>query len=1368
MNPIVAQRYWTRENPARRHLWRALVVSLFLSMAGAVWVVARDMAALARVLGPEAQAVIAQAREAEEMRRELLLAQDKLAEGDLDSALEQAREARLRFYGLATQAPSEDWRSSAWVDLLARLRRQFNAAEQALLALRAEGSQSSEVALRELGERLDEAAATARLMAKDRQSSEFGLRGEARDIAAQSRRTLGGVALLALLLGAALYRTSRRSLTIARRAAETFRLAAAAVEGAIFDRDLARGEVEWSDGLANVFGHPLDHAQRAEAWFLEIIHPDDRDLVQRELEDVALSGGEFDLEYRMRDGNGLDREVWCRGQVIADPGGRSRRMVGSIVDITERKQAERALRESETRLKAILNNASASIHLKDPHGRYAFVNYRFLDIAGAKREVALGKTDRELFDEEFAEEFERHDKDALKAGVAVEFEEEGPNPRGGVSAYLANRFPLFNDRGELQGLCGILTDITERKRAEDKLRGSEERYRRLVELAPVAVFVHDGARILFSNAAGAKLLGARDPADMASRKVRDFIHPDYLEKFDQRMSQLALVSGNNRGAVEGEAAAGGPLATERMVRLDGAHVEVEGVWFPLNDYEGRRAIQTIVLDVGERKRAEAAQRSMLRIAQMANESEELGELFDNIRESLADVIDVTNFHIALRDAKTGEVSFPYFRDARDGDENATGEGPADYTPDKTLAAYVMRTRRPLLADERTKARLERAGEIRRFGSPSQVWLGVPLISRGRVVGVVSLQSYDDASRYTAKDLEIMEFVSGQIASAIERAVSRETLRAIERGVATVTGEDFFISLVTHLTSALGTRAAVVAELDPLDSTRARTLAVWKDSELAPNFSYSLKGTPCEDIMTRGSCQHLEGVAERFPEDQTLRAWNAQSFIGAPLRDTSGAPIGLLAVIHDQRMEDPARAESILGIFGARAGAELERKRAADELAYQAFHDALTGLPNRALFMDRLHQATIRAERHSESFAVLFIDLDRFKYVNDSLGHARGDELIAEFGRRLLACEREEDTVARWGGDEFTILVERIKSPRDATRVAERVLEQAKLPFQVDSHEVFVGASIGIALSLSNGERSEDLLRDADAAMYRAKAKGKSRYEIFDSSMHQEARELMRLEADLRRAVERREFRVFYQPKVWLGSGRVAGFEALARWEHPEQGLVKPGRFVALAEETGLIVEIDAWILTQACLQASLWRRERTDESDAPLMISANLSARHFERGDQLVERVRHALGESAFEPSALRLEITESVLMEDADKTLRTLMSLKDLGVRLELDDFGSGYASLSYLNRFPFDTLKIDRSFIRGTPENRGNAAIIMAIMALASNLGLEVTAEGIETEEQMEFLRGLGCELGQGYLFSPPLDPEAAEALLKRDPRW
>lgn len=452
----------------------------------------------------------------------------------------------------------------------------------------------------------------------------------------------------------------------------------------------------------------------------------------------------------------------------------------------------------------------------------------------------------------------------------------------------------------------------------------------------------------------------------------------------------------------------------------------------------------------------------------------------------------------------------------------------------------------------------------------------------------------------------------------------------------------------------------------------------------------------------------------------------------------------------------------------------ERKRAEEQVEHDSFHDGLTGLPNRRLFLDRLQHSFIRAQRNpSYQYAILFLDVDGFKELNEAVGTAVGDEVIAEIGRRLSACLRNDDTVSRpqgqlpipdavlsrMGGDEFTFLLEAIKDPSDALRVAQRMQRAISAPLTVSGRDIMLSASVGIALSVTGHERAEDLLQDADVAMRRAKALGGSRCEVFDEAMHTRAVNRLKLETELRTAIDRNQFRLCYQPVMHLETGKLIGFEALVRWQHPEQGLISPYKFIDVAENVGLIVAIGKWVLWQACQQMQKWQYKYPWLNS--LTMTVNISAKQFAYA-HLIADVRSAVQSAAIDPSQLQLEVTESDAMADPKLTAEIFSQLKHVGVAMSLSDFGTGHSSLSWLRRLPIDELKIDRSLVGSMPTDRCSTDVVQLILNVARELKVRVVAQGIEGGIHLERLRKLGCEFGQGYYFAQPLEVERAEQLL------
>jgi diguanylate cyclase (GGDEF)-like protein/PAS domain S-box-containing protein len=509
------------------------------------------------------------------------------------------------------------------------------------------------------------------------------------------------------------------------------------------------------------------------------------------------------------------------------------------------------------------------------------------------------------------------------------------------------------------------------------------------------------------------------------------------------------------------------------------------------------------------------------------------------------------------------------------------------------------------------------------------------------------------------------------------------------------------------------------------------------------------GKRATDVFPHLREQHVDELLSRALGGEAVSSPDIRYYVPGTERQ------GWVSSVYRPQFDSRGHVAGVIGLIRD----ITERKAAEQQIEYQAYHDPLTGLANRRLFQEHLTLALALAQRRNRLVAVLFLDLDHFKLVNDSLGHSIGDALLKQVGVRLKASVREGDTVARVGGDEFTIVLQELASRADAALVAQNVLETIAEPVEVNDHRLYVTTSIGITLFPEDGEDAESLLKNADNAMYRAKAQGRNTYQMSTQELNRSTQERMSLESGLHRAIERNEFELFYQPIIDIHSVRIVGMESLLRWRHPEQGVILPSGFISVAEERGFIVRIGAWVLGTSCAQAVRMR-----EAGFPdFRVAVNLSARQFT--DQLlVEIVSTALRESGLDPRALELEITESVAMENVQVTLDVLTALRALGIRIAIDDFGTGHSSLSYLKRFPIDTLKIDRSFVEDLPDGFEDAAIVRSIIQLAHGLNLRVVAEGVETQAQLDFLRAHNCREAQGYYFSYPLPAAEIEELVKK----
>lgn len=558
-------------------------------------------------------------------------------------------------------------------------------------------------------------------------------------------------------------------------------------------------------------------------------------------------------------------------------------------------------------------------------------------------------------------------------------------------------------------------------------------------------------------------------------------------------------------------------------------------------------------------------------------------------------------------------------------------------------------------------------------------------------------------------------------------------RQADRSSARAASQERFRSLVQHSS-------------DVITITDAVGKIVYQSPSVTPVFGYQPEDLVGTELQSLVHPDDVRSVVKTLIETATT---SSSERIECRVRSAGGAWRHVESAV-TARLDDPSIKGMVLNTRDITERIELE-----EELAHQAFHDSLTGLANRILFRDRVNHALARMRRRTNPVAVLLLDLDGFKTVNDSLGHAFGDEFLIAVADRLRTLLRPSDTPSRLGGDEFAVLLEDLNAPADATLVAGRILEALCLPFVVQGKEIVIAASIGVTIATGVAEDADDLLRNADVAMYTAKDRGRRRVELFQPSMHKAMLDRMDLEADLRRALERGEFFLNYQPTVALATGRISGMEALVRWQCPSRGTVPPGLFISVAEDTGLIVPLGRWVLEEACRQAVSWNEQFGP--DAPSTMSVNLSAKQL-NDENLVSEVAEIIDRTGIDPRRLVLEITESAVMTDAETMASRLHQLKELGVRLAIDDFGTGYSSMSYLCSFPIDILKIDRSFVSGVGDEPQKMGIVRTILELGRILELQTVAEGIEFSAEMEELRALECDLGQGYWFARPLSVEHA----------
>lgn len=868
----------------------------------------------------------------------------------------------------------------------------------------------------------------------------------------------------------------------------------------------------------------------------------------------------------------------------------------------------------------------------------------------------------------------------------------------------------------------LAIDVTARRAAEAALRASETRYRRVVENSPMGMHAYqlepDG-RLVFigANPAADRLLGIAH-APLAGRTLETIFPPLAQTEIPAHYRQVA--------------AAGGVWETEQIEyrdqQLAGAY-EVHAfqpapgqvtAWFL--DITGRQQQAAALRESEARYRAlaDSAQRQAQELALLDRarsalaRAHDLPEVLRSIVEAIPAIFGYTQVSLYLRDGDAlrlqHQVGYDHVFELIPLNRGITGQ--------------VARTGQPVLVSD-VRAAPEFLGAI--AGVTSEVC--VPLYDQQRVAGVLNVETMGGV-RMTEADLRLMTALGEHVSVAIERARLYTEASANERR---------FRALLENGADAI----AIVDDQGLLQYASPSTARV---------VGFTVEEFVGANVFARVHPEELPEVRRVFSRLLEQPGVGLTAAFRFQHRDGSWR---WLEATGTNLLAEPSVAGVVLNYRDV-----TDRKRAEEQLLRDAFRDALTGLSNRALLMDRLDQALRRAwRRDGYAFAVLLLDVDHFKVVNDSLGHTRGDELLVAIARRVEKVLRAADTFARLSGDEFVILLDDVSGPAEAATIAERVQEQLALPFPLGGLELVTSASIGIVLSEAGHESAEAVLRDADTAMYRAKAQGRARHEVFAVEMRAAALARLGLEADLRRALERDELCVYYQPIVAGRAGRPLGLEALVRWRHPERGLLAPAAFVPLAEESGLIVPIDRWVLRAAARQMRVWLARFP--SVPPLTLNVNLSGRNFTQPD-LPQQIEASLRAAGLGPASLHLEITESVIMENLELAVVILRQLHTLGVQIAIDDFGMGYSSLGYLAQLPVDTLKIDRRFVNQLAE--GQAEIIQTIVNLARNLGRRTIAEGVETAEQHARLVSLGCDASQGYLHAPPLDAEAATLWLER----
>ena len=1055
----------------------------------------------------------------------------------------------------------------------------------------------------------------------------------------------------------------------------------------------------------------------------DICHPEDVPLILSSIAEAIASQKPYAIEYRIATKAGQEKWLWEKGHGLYDSNGAVLGIEGFITDITPLKQAEKALREKEAFLRLLLDNLPLAIFWKDTNSVYLGCNTQFAENLNLGNVASiLGKTDYELpYSRALAARFQQQDRQVFEFDQPLlDLIEVNTLTVACQSWTRSNKIPIHNADGTVIGVLGTIEDITDRHQTEEVIRLQLAAIETCTE--GIAVLNASG-EFVYLNQAHAQCFGYDQAAALLGKNWRTHYDHDEVKRYETEIFPALQQNGCWQGEATARRRDGSTFAEELSITL----LEDDG-------------LLCVCRDVSERKQAEAA---------LKQAEEKYRSIVENAVEGIFQT--TPEGHYLTANSMLAKIY--------------------GYASPQELTTTLIDIRHQLYVEPQRRDEFSRLLQAQDavFDFESQVYC-----KDGSIIWIA-----EDARAIRDQDGDLLGY-EGTVEDITQRKRAETELLQRDRllqGVATamtyLLTDANYEAAIAKVLETLGSAAKVdrvyIYENHPHSETGEVAMSMryeWTHTSIQPsleqthwqNQPYSAFGmTRWYKVLTQG--QSLKGITRAFPaaEQELLRFDHILSILMVPILidEHFWGFIGFNDCTAERHWS--SNEESTLVAMAASIGGTLKRQQAETTLRYQAFHDLLTGLPNRMLFNDRLPLALANAHRNETMLIVMFLDLDRFKTINDTLGHAIGDQLLQAVATRLSSCLRESDTIARWGGDEFTLLLPQISSAEDAAKSAQRLIEALKPAFHLGVHELYISSSIGIALYPHDGDDAQTLLKNADAALYRVKEHGRNGYQIYTPAINSQASALLALESSLHHALERQEFVLHYQPQINVSTGKITGMEALLRWQHPDLGLLLPCVFIPLAEENGLIVPIGEWVLRTACAQNKVWQAAGLP----PLRMAVNLSARQFQQS-HLVETVAQILAETSLNPCHLELEITETVVMHDVSFTTSMLKELQAMGVKLAVDDFGTGYSSLGYLKHFPLNTIKIDQSFIRELTIDPNDAAIVTAVIALGRGLNMNVVAEGVETQAQLDYLRSHHCEEMQGYWFSRPMPAATATQFL------